>query len=109
MIGMSTGSPIVIAPPNDLLGIAITEGIEDALSVHVATGLGAWAAGSASRLPALATAIPPYIECITILSDDDPDGRRHAAELARRLKQQYRAVRLVRFVPRVPATRSAAA
>ena len=109
MVGLSAGSPIVLAAPNDLLGLAITEGIEDALSAQFATGLGAWAAGAASRLPALATAIPSYVECITILADNDPDGERHAAELARRLKQQHRAVRLVRFVPRVPATWSAAA
>jgi Toprim domain len=104
MVGLSAGSPIVLAPPNDGLGLAITEGIEDALSAHVATGLGAWAAGAASFLPALATGIiPPYVECITILADSDPDGERHAAELARRLKQQSRAVRLVRLVPCVPA------
>ncbi len=97
MVGLSAASPIVLAPPNDLLGLAITEGIEDALSVHVATGLGAWAAGAASFLPALASTIPPCINCITILADDDPDGRRHAAELARRLGEQRRTVRLVRF------------
>ena len=34
------GSPIVLAPPNDLLGLAICEGIEDGLSVYEATGLG---------------------------------------------------------------------
>jgi hypothetical protein len=83
MVGHSTGSPIVLAPPNDLLGIAITEGIEDALSVHQATGLGAWAAGCASRMPALAPHIPTYIECVTILVDDDLEGRRHAETLAR--------------------------
>jgi hypothetical protein len=109
MVGMSAGSPIVLAPPNDLQGLAITEGIEDALSVHAGTGLGAWAAGAAARLPALASAIPSYVECITILADSDPDGERHAAELTHRLKQQSRAVRLVRFVPRVPAAWSAAA
>ena len=43
------GSPIVLAPPNDLLGLAIAEGIEDALSIHAATGLGAWASGGAGR------------------------------------------------------------
>jgi hypothetical protein len=43
-------SPIVLAPPNDLLGSSITEGIEDALTMHEATGLGTWAAGSAARL-----------------------------------------------------------
>ena len=99
MVGLSAGSPIVLAPPNDSLGLAITEGVEDALSAHVATGLGAWAAGAASFLPALAPAIPAYVECITILADDDQDGRRHAAELARRLKEQRRNVRLVRLAP----------
>lgn len=85
MIGTSVGSPIVLAPANNLFGIAVTEGIEDALSVHLATGLGAWAAGSASRLPALVGAIPSYVESVTILVDDDEDGRRHAGELAVRL------------------------
>jgi hypothetical protein len=83
MIGRSISSPLVLAPPNDLLGLAITEGIEDALSIHEATCLGAWAAGCASRLPALAPHIPTYIECITILVDDDLDGRRHAETLGR--------------------------
>jgi hypothetical protein len=56
MIGTPRGSPIVVAMPSDLGGLAITEGIEDALPVHEATGLGAWAAGSASFMPALADA-----------------------------------------------------
>lgn len=85
MLGRSLGSPIVLAPPNDLLGIAVVEGIEDGLSVHQATGLGVWAAGSASRLPALADAVPDWIECVTIYAHDDPDGQRYAAELAERL------------------------
>jgi hypothetical protein len=69
------------APLNDLLGLSIAEGIEDALSVHDATGLGAWAAGAASRLPALADAVPDYTDAITVISDDDHDGRRHASAL----------------------------
>jgi hypothetical protein len=85
MLAASIGWPIVLAPPNDLLGLAIAEGIEDALSAHQATGLGAWAAGSASRLPALADVVPWYIEAITIFRDDDEAGRRHADELADRL------------------------
>ena len=39
-IGSPTGAPLVLAPMNDLLGLAITEGIEDAISVHQETGLG---------------------------------------------------------------------
>src|SRR5262249_19675677 len=51
IVGSPLGHPIIVAPPNDLMGLAITEGIEDALSAHQATGLGAWAAGSASFMP----------------------------------------------------------
>jgi hypothetical protein len=68
------GSPIIVAPPNDLLGLAIFEGTEDALSVHEATGLGAWASGGATRLPALADSVPDYIDHVTVVADCDPAG-----------------------------------
>jgi hypothetical protein len=83
MIGRSTGYPIIVAPVNDLLGLAIAEGIEDALSLHEATGLGAWAAGSANRLPALADRIPSYVEIVSIAADDDDVGLKYADELGR--------------------------
>jgi hypothetical protein len=79
------GRPIVLAPPNDLLGLAITEGIEDALTAHQSTGLGAWAAGCAPYMPALADAVPDYVEAITIYAHDD-GGKRCALELANRLE-----------------------
>lgn len=82
MIGSAKGRPIVLAPPNDLLGLAVTEGIEDALSVSMATGLGVWAAGSATFLPALAPVIPDYIESLTVYGHPDPAGDRYAQELA---------------------------
>ena len=87
MIGLSHGSPIVLGPPNDLLGLLIAEGIEDALSGHEATGLGAWAAGSASHLPALAASVPNWIEAVTILAHNDYDGLRHARTLATNLRR----------------------
>ena len=76
------GSPVVVAPPNDLLGLAIAEGIEDALSIDEATGLGSWASGGAGRMPALADTVPDYIDCVTVFGDDDDVGRRNATELA---------------------------
>jgi hypothetical protein len=82
MVGPSMGLPIMLAPPNDLLGLAITEGIEDGLSVYAATGLGVWAAGAAGRMPALAAVVPDYIEAVTIYAHDDPAGQRHATALA---------------------------
>ena len=87
-IGASLGSPIALAPVNDLLSLAITEGIEDALSVHEAIGLGAWAAGSASRLPALAGAVPKYVEALTIYAHDDKTGQHGALVLADELSRR---------------------
>jgi hypothetical protein len=83
MIGRgSCGYSIVIAPLNDLLGLAITEGIEDGFSVHAATGLGVWAAGSANRMPALAGRVPWYVESVSICGHDDDAGQRGARALA---------------------------
>lgn len=94
MIGHSKGWPIVLSAPTDGLALIVSEGIENALSGFEATGLYAWAAGSASRLPALADAIPSGAESITILADDDVDGRRHAVSLAEAAKARGLEVRL---------------
>ena len=40
MLGVCKGSPITISPPNDLLGMAVTEGIEDGLSCLPSDRLG---------------------------------------------------------------------
>jgi hypothetical protein len=88
MIGRSVGIPIVAAPVNDLLGLAITEGIEDALSVQLATGLGAWAAASAGRMPALADMVPSYVETVTIFAHPDKVGQDKARELASKLHKR---------------------
>jgi Toprim domain len=86
MIGHSAGSPIVLAPMNDWLALAITEGIEDGLSIHQSLGIGLWVAGAASRLPALAEIVPAYTDTVLVFAHDDRDGQRHAAELGRRLR-----------------------
>jgi hypothetical protein len=85
MVGPSNGWPIVLAPPSDGLALGIAEGIETALSMHMQTGVGVWAAGSAGRLPALADRVPGYIESVTVAVEDDPAGRRGAEALVQRL------------------------
>jgi hypothetical protein len=82
MIGAPRGTPIMLAPITDSLGLAITEGIEDALSIHQATGLGVWAAGSAPFLPALAERVPKYVDAVNIVADADDAGRRFARDLS---------------------------
>lgn len=86
-IGGAPGLPIALAPCNDLSGLAIAEGIEDALSLHQSTGLGAWAAGSANRLPSLARAVPRYVSSVSIAIDDNDVGRESSYELARQLRK----------------------
>jgi hypothetical protein len=100
----AVGVPIVVAPPNDLLGLAITEGIEDALSVHAAMGFGAWAAGSASRMPALADSVPVYIDCVTIYGDDNKAGIEGATALLRRLNDRGIFAQIKFFNPSIGAS-----
>jgi hypothetical protein len=88
MVGRSVGLPIVLAPLNDLLGLAITEGIEDGLSVFGGTGLGVWVAGCASRMPALADAIPGLTDCVTIHAHGDDAGQDGARKLAATIKRR---------------------
>jgi len=85
MLGRSSGWPLVLAPVNNSGGLGITEGIECGLSIATTLGLGMWAAGSASRLPALAERVPSYANEIMIFAHAD-DGMRHAVELKQRLR-----------------------
>ena len=85
IIGKVKGSPIGLIPPNDGLGLLVGEGAETVLSGHLDTGLGGWAAGSAGFMPALADAIPDYIESVTVAVESDPAGKRGGEELIRRL------------------------
>jgi hypothetical protein len=84
-LGSHAGRPIVLAPVNDGLGLAITEGIEDALSVHQATGLGAWAAGGAHFMPKLAGVVPACVGVVTIYAHDDQAGQDGVRQLAEAL------------------------
>jgi hypothetical protein len=95
MLGRSMGFPIVLAPITNLCGLGITEGIEEALTLHLATGQGVWAAGSASRLLGLAPVVPPNVESVTIAVDDDPAGRRHSQVLKVALLARGFEVRLI--------------
>jgi putative DNA primase/helicase len=94
-VGSPAELPIVLAPPNDLLGLAVTEGIEDGLTAHQATGFGVWVAGSGGRMPALAKLLPGYIEAVTVYAhSDDKTGRDGALKLAEALHRRGIEVRI---------------
>jgi putative DNA primase/helicase len=84
-IASPAGKPMVVAPINDLLGLAICEGVEDALSAYQATGHGAWASGGDGFLPKLADAVPDYVEAVTIYAHPEERAQRCAHELAEAL------------------------
>ena len=75
--------------------LALTEGIESALAVHVVSGLPAWACVSAIGLQAVS--LPPEIEEVYITGDNDESGTgQHAAEvLAKRLQREGRHVEVL--------------
>jgi hypothetical protein len=88
IIGRCLGSPIVLSALNDNLGLAITEGIEDGLSIFESTGLGVWAAGAAGRMPALAPTVPQHVDTISIIADADEAGQRGGHELGVLLRER---------------------
>jgi len=96
VLGRGHDAPLMLVPPNDGLGLIVTEGIEDALSAHQVTGLGAWAAGSAGQLPGLARHVPDWIETVTIVEDDNPAGRAGCRALGDALERRGIEVRIER-------------
>jgi hypothetical protein len=59
-------------------------------------------------MPALAAAVPRYIDTVGVIADADPDGQRHAVELARRLRARKDLIAEVRVItPRASRGRAA--
>ena len=87
-IGHCPRSPLVVAPFNDLLGLYLVEGLEDALTLAEVDQAGVWACGGASRMASVARAVPRWTDWLTLWRDDDPAGAKattatRAALLAR--------------------------
>jgi putative DNA primase/helicase len=84
--------------------LAITEGIENAIAVHLATGKPVWAALAAGNLEKLW--IPESAPRISIYADNDADGdfagQTFAFALARRLKRERKEREVRVFVPKEP-------
>lgn len=83
-LGPSMGQPIIVHEAPKCRHLFITEGIEDAASLALATGWSAWAAGSAGRIAAIMPATRDR-ELVLISVDPDQAGERafQMAKLAR--------------------------
>jgi len=114
-IGRNTsGNPIPLAPMNDTLGLAITEGIEDGLTIYWAGGpgsIGVWAAGGVTFMPALADSVPDYTDCVTVCAHPEPQAIEFAAKLVRRLLKRgiYAELQSTTDLPALPVEGKAAA
>jgi DNA primase len=71
----------------------ITEGVEDALAAWALTTYPAWAALSGTNMADLD--LPPEHRAVLILTDADEAGRKGAHDLARRLREEGRKVRVM--------------
>jgi hypothetical protein len=87
IVGRPLGMPIAISLITDGLSLAITEGVEDALAYR-AVGFAAWAAGSATFIPALAEHIPNYLT--TIIIEQHVDANQKAQKAVARLQALLR-------------------
>ena len=101
------GAAVRLFEPTDELALA--EGIETALAVHLATGKPVWAALSAGNLERLW--LPESVRNVCVYADNDAgghfDGQAFAYALARRLKKdEHRSGprRVQVFVPKEPGT-----
>lgn len=88
------GSAVRLFPPAEGR-LALTEGIETGLAVHLACGLPVWACVSANGL--ISVVLPPEVGEVFIAADNDPSetGQRAAQVLAERLKREGRRVEVL--------------
>jgi putative DNA primase/helicase len=89
--GATRGGAIRLYQAGDTLAVA--EGIETALAVHLATGLPVWAATCAGGMARLV--VPPEVHLVVICADHDAAGLAAARALARRLLGKQRRVKIL--------------
>lgn len=89
--GCTMGAAIRLQDAGHLL--AVTEGIETGLAVHLATGYPVWAGVTANGVASLV--VPEGVKQVGIFGDNDSAGQDAALKLASRLCDQGLSVRIV--------------
>jgi putative DNA primase/helicase len=91
MLGSSKGCAIRLSPLSESIGL--TEGIENALSVTLMTGVPCWAGGSASGF--FNVQLPDRVREVVIFRDNDTAGIRAAEHARTRFEQEGRRTRII--------------
>jgi putative DNA primase/helicase len=89
--GATRGAAIRLYAAGETL--AVTEGVETALAVRLATGLPVWTAICAGGMARLV--VPAEVHLVVICADHDPAGLDAAKALARRLLAEQRRVKIL--------------
>jgi hypothetical protein len=91
MLGSSKGAVMRLSPT--LPHVALSEGMEDALSVLLLTGIVCWATGGTSGLAHIT--LPSSVTQVSIFCDNDAAGRKAANQARQQLTQQGCSVRII--------------
>lgn len=94
-LGKVKGGSIRCAPADD--EVALTEGLEDALSFQRMLGVPTWACAGAGMMPSMQ--LPDAIRSIIIGADADDNGERQAQAAGRAFAEQGRLATIVRPQP----------
>ena len=95
-LGKVKGGAIRCSPADG--EVALTEGLEDALSFQRMSGVPTWAAAGAGMMPSMS--LPDSIRAVIIAADADDAGERSARMAGKAFAEQGRCARIVR--PQAP-------
>ena len=91
-LGPISGGAVRLGPPAPKM--AVTEGIEDGMTIFQETGMSVWAATSAPAMRSIVLPALPMAAEVVVCSDPDPVGQRAAAAAAQRWIYEGRSVRV---------------
>ena len=91
-LGPIRGGAVRLGPPAPKM--AVTEGIEDGMTIFQETGISVWAATGASAMRSIVLPALPMAAEVVVCTDPDPVGQRAAAAAAKRWISEGRSVRV---------------
>ena len=90
LLGPISGGAVRLGPPAPKM--AVTEGIEDGMTIFQETGMSVWAATSAPAMRSMVLPALPMAAEVVVCSDPDSDGQTAAMAAAERWVSEGRSV-----------------